>query len=128
MNELSYTVKTGKGVDEAVAAVEKAAQDKKFRVLFVHNVDRTLKEKGFEREPYRIVEICNAVFASKVLEEDISIGLFLPCKINVYAVEGQTYISGMNPGLMSRFVDNPQINSIAADVEKIIHAIVDGAK
>jgi uncharacterized protein (DUF302 family) len=128
MNELSYTVKTGKGVDEAVAAVEKAARDKKFRVLFIHNVDRTLKEKGFEREPYRIVEICNAVFASKVLEEDISIGLFLPCKINVYAVEGQTYISGMNPGLMSRFVDNPQINSTAADVEKIIHAIVDGAK
>jgi len=128
MENYGYTVKTGKSPDEAVASVEKAAQDQNFRVLHIHYVDDTLREKGFEREPYRIVEVCNSKFAFEVLNADIEVGLFLPCKINVYVKNGQTYISGLHPQIMSELFDNKKIHQVADEVEVIIRKIVDSAK
>ncbi|PKO11565.1 MAG: hypothetical protein CVU39_28565, partial [Chloroflexi bacterium HGW-Chloroflexi-10] len=66
MEKFDYTVETTKGVEEAVAAIEAKAQEKGFRVLHVHDVQTTLAAKGFEIEPMKIVEVCNAKFASQV--------------------------------------------------------------
>lgn len=90
--ELDYTVETKKNFEEAVSSLEEKTQEKGFRVLYIHDVQQTLKEKGIEREPFKILEICNAKFASQILEKEETIGLFLPCKINVYKkVEKQSY-------------------------------------
>ena len=126
--EIGYTVKTTKSVDDAVKAVEAATAEYNFRVLYIHNVDETLKEKGFEREPYKIIEICNAKFASQVLETDINIGLFLPCKINVYTHGESTFISGLRPVIMSEIFNNGGIDEIASEVDGIIRKIIDAAK
>ena len=50
-----YTVTTEKTFDEAVKAVEQETKTADFRVLYVHDVTVTLKEKGFEIEPYKII-------------------------------------------------------------------------
>ena len=63
------------------------------RVLHVHDVQKTLGEKGFVRETFKIIEFCNAKFANEFLNIDIKIGLCLPCKINVYTKDGQTFVS-----------------------------------
>ncbi len=63
------TVTTNKPFDEAVAAIEKKAVEKGFRVLHTHDVAATLTEKGFPREPLKIIEICNAKYASQVLNK-----------------------------------------------------------
>ena len=82
--ELDYTVPTTKSYDDAVQAVQDAAAANGFRVQFVHDVAATLAEKGFEREPVTIVEVCNAKHAAAVLAADIRIGLMLPCPVMVY--------------------------------------------
>jgi len=128
MKEFGYTVQTNKSVDQAVAAVEKEAQANSFRVLHIHDVQATLKEKGFEREPFRIVEVCNSKFAHRVLQEDIDIGLFLPCKINVYTNKGKTFISGLRPAIMKEFFKNKNIDEVADEVETVVRKIVDSAK
>ncbi|MBD3233693.1 MAG: DUF302 domain-containing protein [candidate division Zixibacteria bacterium] len=128
MTDYGYTVTTAKDIDDAVAAVEKATQDNGFRVLHIHHVDNTLRDKGIEREPYKIVEVCNAKFAAKVLEANINIGLFLPCKINVYRHDGTNYISGLRPQIMSEMFENPGIKDVADEVEGIIKEIVNSAK
>lgn len=126
--ELGYTVQTNKSVDEAVAAVEKAVADNNFRVLHIHHVDHTLREKGFNREPYKIIEVCNGKYASQVLEQNINIGLFLPCKVNVYTEKGQTYISGMRTQLMAELFKDDKIKQVADEVGVIVEKIVDSAK
>ena len=78
-----YKVTTTKSFDEAVRAVELETQEAGFRVLYIHDVAETLKEKGLEIEPLKIIEICNAKSAYAVLQADIKISLFLPSKINV---------------------------------------------
>ena len=88
MNKFEYTVTTNKSFPEAVEAVEKKAAEVGFRVLHTHDLAATLAEKGFPREPLKLIEICNAKHASLVLEKDVKLSLMLPCPISVY-VQGQ---------------------------------------
>jgi len=126
--ELDYTQKTKKNFDEIVAKIEELTAEKQFRVLHIHNVQQTLQEKGLERGPFKIIEICNAKFAHKALGATPDVGLFLPCKINVYTRGGETVISAMNPRMISEFFDNPELKELAEEVDKIVRSIVDEAK
>jgi len=126
--ELDYTQKTKKNFDEIVARIEELTAEKQFRVLHIHNVQQTLQEKGLERGPFKIIEICNAKFAHKALAATPDVGLFLPCKINVYTRGGETVISAMNPRMISEFFDNPELKELAEEVDKIVRSIVDEAK
>lgn len=123
-----YTVTTKKSFDEAVKAVESETKSAGFRVLYIHDVTATLKEKGFEIEPLKIIEICNAKSAYTVLKADINIGLCLPCKINVYIKGGKTYISGMRPIVLSQFFPQAHLGNLPAEIDTIIRGIIDKSK
>jgi len=125
--ELDYTVPTAKSFDDAVAAVIDLTAAHGFRVQFVHDVQETLAEKGFARDPLTIVEMCNAKFASQVLAADPKIGLMLPCPIMVYVEEGQTLISTMRPTLIGGFFPDAGIADTASEVERVLFKIIDEA-
>jgi uncharacterized protein (DUF302 family)/predicted Fe-Mo cluster-binding NifX family protein len=125
--DLDYTVTTNKDFAGAVRAVVDRAEAHGFRVQFVHDVAATLAEKGFEREPVTIVEICNARFASRVLERDVKIGLMLPCPIMVYAENGAVNISTMRPSLIGGFFPEAGIGDVAMEVESVLVEIIDEA-
>lgn len=55
--EFGYTVKTSKPFAAAVEAVQAKTAEKGFKVQHVHDVQKTLAEKGFQRDPFSIVEI-----------------------------------------------------------------------
>ena len=78
MNKFEYTVTTNKSFPEAVEAVEKKGADVGFRVLHTHDLAATLAEKGFPRKPLKLIEICNAKHASRVMEKDVKLSLMLP--------------------------------------------------
>jgi uncharacterized protein (DUF302 family) len=128
MQKFDYTVETKKSFDEAVAAIESKTQEKGFRVLHTHDVQATLAEKGLQREPLKIVEICNAKYASQVLEKDIKISLMLPCPISVYTEKGQTFISALRPKVMKDFYPDAKIDQLAEEVDRIVTTIIDEAK
>ena len=128
MMDFDYTVITGKSFEEAVAALEEETKKAGFKVLYIHDVTATLKEKGFEIEPFKIVEICNAKSAYTVLRADIKIGLCLPCKINVYQKDGETYISGMRPIILPQFFPNANLGNLPTEVDEIIRGIIDRSK
>ena len=124
MKNFEYTVKTSKSFEEAVSAVEQNTAAKGFRVLHTHDVAATLAEKGFQREPLKIVEICNAKYANEVLQKDISTALMLPCPITVYEKDGKTHISTMLPSVIGEFFPGKGIEPVAAQVEQTVLAIV----
>jgi uncharacterized protein (DUF302 family) len=126
--QLGYTCETKKGFNEAAAQIQERVAQRGFRVLYVHDVQGTLAEKGFERSPYKIIEICNSKFAHRVLEINEDVGLFMPCKINVYTKGGKTFISAMRPSLISEFFENRELKVIADDVDAIVRSIVDEVK
>jgi uncharacterized protein (DUF302 family) len=126
--ELGYTFETKKSFDEAVSGIENAVAARGFRVLFIHDVQATLAEKGFEREPFKIIEICNSKFAHKVLGVSEDVGLFMPCKINVYTRKGKTIISAMRPALIGEFFASSELAPVASEVDAIVRSIVDEVK
>lgn len=126
--DFDYTVTTKKSFEEAVKAVQEETKLVGFRVLYIHDVATTLKEKGFDIEPFKIIEICNAKSAYRVLKADIRIGLCLPCKINVYVKDGKTYISGMRPVILSQFFPQANLGDLPTEVDEIIRGIIDRSK
>jgi len=125
--ELDYTVTTRRSYGDAVGAVIAATEAHGFRVQFVHDVAATLAEKGFDREPVTIVEICSARYASQVLERDVKIGLMLPCPIMVYEQGGEVSIATMRPSLIAGFFPQADVGAVAAEVESVIVQIIDEA-
>jgi uncharacterized protein (DUF302 family) len=126
--EFDYTVTTQKDFDSAVAVVEAETVKAGFRVLYVHDVQETLGEKGFDIEPMKIIEFCNAKSAYAVLQADVKIGLCLPCKINVYVKDGQTFISGMRPIILSQFFPEAPLGTLPQEVDKLIKTVIDNSK
>ena len=126
--DFDYTVTTKKSCNEAVLAVEQETKNAGFRVLYIHDVTATLKEKGFEIEPFKIIEICNAKSAHTVLQADIKIGLCLPCKINVYQKNSKTYISGMRPVILSQFFPKANLGNLFMEIDELIRGIIDKSK
>ena len=126
--DFDYTVNTEKSFNEAVDAVEQETKSAGFRVLYIHDVAATLKEKSFNIEPFKIIEVCNAKSAYAVLQADVKIGLCLPCKINVYQKSGKTYISGMRPIILSQFFPKANLGNLPIEVDTIIRGIIDRSK
>jgi uncharacterized protein (DUF302 family) len=126
--ELAYTVETAQTVEDAVRAVQAQTQAHGFRVLGVHDVGAILAEKGFVREPYVIVEICNARYASAVLAEDVRIGTLLPCKVSVFRQDGRTFVSALRPMVLGAFFPADAVVRIAQEVEEHVRAIVEAAR
>ena len=122
--QFDFTVPTAKPYAEAIEAVKQATAAHSFRVLHVHDIGEQLRERGFEREPLSIVEVCNAEFSSEVLAEDVLIGLMLPCPIMVYEQDGDVLISTMRPTLMDSFFPDAEITHVAIQVEAKLFAIL----
>ena len=126
--EFDYTITTAKKIDQAVESVQDEIAKAGMRVLYVHDVQKTLVEKGFQREPFKIIEFCSAKYANEFLNIDIKIGLCLPCKINVYVRDGQTYISGMRPIVLPQFFPNADLGERSNEIDQIIQTIINNAK
>lgn len=124
---MTYEKESSRSFDDVVADVERLTAEHKFRVLHIHDVRATLDEKGFQREPLKIIEICNAKFAHEALGKHIGVSIFMPCKINVYTEKGKTKIMAMRPAAIADFMPDAGLNELAAGVDKIVTAIVDGA-
>ncbi|OGJ69753.1 hypothetical protein A3H22_00245 [Candidatus Peribacteria bacterium RIFCSPLOWO2_12_FULL_55_15] len=126
--DFDYTIITGKDFESALASVQEEIAKAGMRVLHVHDVQATLAEKGINRDPYRIVEFCNAKYASEFLRADPKIGLCMPCKINVYVHDGKVFLSGMRPIVLSQFFPNADLGDMPQEVDAIVQSIIDKAK
>ena len=122
--ELDYTITTPKDFIAAADSVQEEIAKAGMKVLHVHDVQATLVEKGFQREPFKIIEFCNAKYANDFLQADVKIGLCMPCKINVYVQDGQTFISGMRPVILSQLFPQTDLGNKPQEVDEIIHSII----
>lgn len=127
MNEkFDYVVSTDKDFDQVVADVEALTAEKGFRVLAVHDVQATLQGKDLQIEPMKIVEMCNAKHAYKVVNAEPRISYMLPCRISVYRNANKTNVAMMLPTIMSSFFPDADIREVSAEVEKTMLEIIDG--
>ena len=100
------------------AAIEKATaalKEEGFGVLTEIDVKGTLKKKldaDFRR--YVILGACNPKLAYQALQNELEIGLLLPCNVIVYETdEGQSTISIIDPLSMMGVVESEPLLQVA---------------
>ncbi|ARU60320.1 hypothetical protein CBW65_04015 [Tumebacillus avium] len=124
-----YTVETTKSVDEAVEAIEASLKNHQFGVLWKLDLPAKLQEKGVDfTTPYRVLEVCNPVEAKRVLEQNLLVGYFLPCKIVIYEESGTTKIGLPKPSAMMGVLQDPALEGIAQGVEETLIQAIEAAK
>ena len=125
---MQYVEVSNKSVQEVVDSIKEISSKYKFGVQHVHNVKETLKSKGIDLgNECQIVDICNPIIAQKLLSEDMSLSIIMPCKISVYTQDGETMIA-MNS--LVQLVDdiNPDLIDIAQDAQELLLEIIDEVK
>jgi uncharacterized protein (DUF302 family) len=121
---MAYQTTTSRSFEDARKRVEEKAGVEGFRVLHVHDVQATLKEKGFEIEPTVIVEVCNASLASEAIALDPQSVLMMPCKVVVQEKAGEVILSTFLPEVL---VEGNSLKALARRVGIKLVALVDSA-
>ena len=114
--------------EEAVKNTTAALKDEGFGVLCEIDIKEKLKEKlGVDFRRYIILGACNPPLAYKTLQEEINIGLLLPCNVVVYEADevGKSVVAAVDAKAMLSVVgSNPTLDSVATEVNEKLQRVV----
>lgn len=125
-----HVVTTKKSFEQASADLEVQVSEHEFSVLHIHDLGKTMREKGMDfSNDCRVFEICNAKQAAKVMAADMRLNMALPCRISVYTEGGETKIGMIKPGqMLSSLSEDPSLVAVAKEVEAATIEIIDGSR
>lgn len=111
---------------EAVGRAREALKAEGFGVLCEIDIKEKLKEKlGVDFRNYVILGACNPTLAYRALQEEINIGLLLPCNVIVYEQDGCVVVSAVDAARMLSVVGNPNLESTASQVNEKLRRVID---
>lgn len=115
--------------DEAVEKVRETLKVEGFGVLSEIDIDEKLKEKlGVDFRRYKIMGACNPSLAYKTLQEELHIGLLLPCNVIVYEADeaGRTVVAAVDASAMLSVVgEKPVLREVAREANERLRRAVE---
>jgi uncharacterized protein (DUF302 family) len=115
--------------DEAVEKTRNALQTEGFGVLSEIDIDEKLKEKlGVDFRRYKILGACNPPLAYKTLQEDINIGLLLPCNVIVYEADdkNKSVVAAVDAkAMLSAVGEKPALDEVANEVIERLRRVLE---
>src|SRR6185503_13591589 len=114
--------------EDAVEKARAALKAEGFGVLCEIDIKEKLKEKlGIDFRNYVILGACNPPLAYKTLQQEINIGLLLPCNVIVYDADqaGKSVVAAIDARAMLSVVgDNASLDAVAAEVNEKLKRMV----
>lgn len=121
-----YEKTSQKTMAEIELALRDAAARHKFGVIHVHDLQKTMKEKGVDfSHECTVFEVCNPQQAKRALEAEPSISTVLPCRIAVYQRGEERVISTFLPTAMMQLFESAGLDEVAQEVEVVVKAMID---
>jgi uncharacterized protein (DUF302 family) len=112
--------------DSAVQRTKESLKSEGFGVLCEIDIKEKLKEKlGVHFENYRILGTCNPPLAYNALQQEMDIGLLLPCNVVVYERDGKTVVAAINANKMLSIVGNSALIATAEQVNEKLRRVID---
>jgi uncharacterized protein (DUF302 family) len=113
---------------EAVEKARAALAEEGFGVLCEIDIKQKLKEKlGVDFRNYVILGACNPPLAYQTLQQEINIGLLLPCNVIVYEADeaGKSVVAAIDAKAMLSVVgDNATLDAVATEVNEKLKRVV----
>lgn len=115
--------------EEAVEKARAALKAEGFGVLCEIDIKEKLKEKlDVDFRNYVILGACNPPLAFKTLQQELDIGLLLPCNVVVYEADeaGKSVVAAIDAKTMLSVVgaSNATINAVATEVNEKLQRVV----
>jgi uncharacterized protein (DUF302 family) len=124
--EYGYVSSVDVPFEEAVDRLEAGLKSEGFGVLCKIDIQAKLKEKlGVEFPRYVILGACNPPLAYQALQQEIDLGLLLPCNAVVYERDGRVFAGAVDAAKMLSIVGNPAMEPMAKDVNQRLRRAVD---
>jgi uncharacterized protein (DUF302 family) len=124
--EYGYVIRVDLPFEDVVARLEAGLKNEGFGVLCKIDIQAKLKEKlGVDFPRYVILGACNPPLAYQALQEEINLGLLLPCSAVVYERDGQVSVGAVDAAKMLSVVGNPAMELMAKDVNEKLRRAVD---
>ena len=115
--------------DQTVAAVEKAIAENGWVSSGTMNMNQAMAKHGVEFSPQvRLIKLCKAEYAKRVLTTDRYISCMMPCTISIWEDDdGKVFISKINMGLMANIfggnIKEVMGKDVARDEKEILKGI-----
>jgi len=123
--KIIYKKKSKDPVELIVSRLKDNLESTNFGILWALDLKDKINSKGIEFEnDYLIFEICNPQVAKEILNIDLDIGVFLPCKVVVYRESNETVIGMAKPTMLVDLVDT-SARKIAVNLENQLKEIID---
>jgi uncharacterized protein (DUF302 family) len=123
-----FKMETQKTLEQVCQNLEKAVVNNKFGIMTIHNLNETMKKKGVEfSRPCRIFEVCNPNQAKKVLEKNMDLSAFLPCRISVFTEGDKVILATLKPTNIVSMFNLPELKQTAQEVEDTLIKIMQEA-
>ena len=121
-----FSTSTDLSFEDAITKTTEELSKEGFGVLSEIDVKTTLKKKiDVDFPKYVILGACNPKFAHRALLTEGHIGTMLPCNVVVRENEqGQTEVFAVDPISSMNAVDNPELASIAHEVQQKLKAVI----
>jgi uncharacterized protein (DUF302 family) len=121
-----YSKQSSRTPEEVGKRLEESAARHKFGILHIHDLKATLESKGIQLgSECRVYDVCNPQAATKALHADMRVSTVLPCRISVFSRDGGCIISTLKPTTLFATTGLEGSESLAAEVETEILAIID---
>ncbi|MCF7846705.1 MAG: DUF302 domain-containing protein [Candidatus Gracilibacteria bacterium] len=128
MMHFGISKKTSFSFEETVERVGALLTEEGFGILTKIDVQQKMKEKlGKEMGKYLILGACHPPSAYEAIQNEIEIGLLLPCNVIVYEKGEEVFVSAMRPSVAMGFVNNKQVEAVAVRIEKSLEKVVSQA-
>jgi uncharacterized protein (DUF302 family) len=112
--------------DVAVQRTKDSLKSEGFGILCEIDIREKLKEKlGVEFSKYVILGACNPALAHQALQQEMNIGLLLPCNAVVYETGGKSFAAVIDAAKMLSVVGNSALEAVAVQVNDKLKRVID---
>lgn len=122
----AFSVEVALPVEQAIEKLKEVLAGEKMGVVSEVNVQAIMKAKlDHDIAPYRMIGICGAGYARRVLEADADMGAMLPCSCAVYEVApGRSRIAIQDPDVVAGVTDKEAIKAAMAEARQALQRVV----
>ncbi len=113
-------------VGSVLTMVEAALKAEGLGMLFQLDLKEKFKEKlGVNFGQYLILGVCHPPTAFKGLQEEIGLGLLLPCNIILFEKDHHTVVSAIDAVKMLSVINRPELQGMAEEINGRLKRVID---